>query len=123
VASAEHYLGDLLLTTSRPQDAEAVFMAAMNRSKRANEPEWRAARSASGLGEALYRQGRAREAEPYLVNSYRALSTDKNADATAQATARERVVRFYTDRGQGDKLQALIEETRAGTSSAAGRTN
>jgi serine/threonine protein kinase/TolA-binding protein len=123
VASAEHYLGDLLLKTNQLKDAEAVFMAAMNRSKRASEPEWRAARSASGLGEALYRQGRARDAEPYLVNSYRALSSDRNADATAQATARERVVRFYTDRGQGDKLQVLVEEARAGTSSAAGRTN
>ena len=95
----------------------------MNRSKHANEPQWRAARSASGLGEALYRQGRAGEAEPYLVNSYRTLSADKAADAGTQATARERVVRFYTDRGQADKLQALIEATRPGTSTAASRAD
>jgi eukaryotic-like serine/threonine-protein kinase len=123
MASAEHYLGEALLRSNRLKDAEAVFMAAMNRSRRANEPEWRAARSASGLGEALYRQGRARDAEPYLVNSYRTLISDQNADPTAQAAARERVVRFYTDRRQGEKLQALIEETRAGTSSSANRTN
>ena len=90
-------------------------MGAMNRSR--STPMSRsgaAARSASGLGEALYRQGRAREAEPFLVNSYRTLTADPNADAGAQAAARERIARFYTDRRQGDKLQALIEETRAG---------
>lgn len=122
VAAAEHYFGEVLLRTNRLQDAEAEFMAAMNRSRRANEPAWRAARSASGLGEVLYRQGRARDAESYLVSSYRTLSADRNADANAQATARERVVRFYTDRRQADKLQALIDETRPGTSSAASRT-
>jgi serine/threonine protein kinase len=122
-ASAEYYLGEVLLRSNRPKDAEAVFMGAMNRSRHANEAEWRAARSASGLGEALYRQGRAGEAEPYLVNSYRTLSTDRNADANAQAAARERVVRFYTDRGQAGKLHALIEETRPETSSAAARSD
>jgi tetratricopeptide (TPR) repeat protein len=123
VASAEHYLGEALLQSNRLKDAEAVFMSAMNRSRRANEPEWRAARSASGLGEALYRQGRALEAEPYLVNRYRTLSADRNADARAQATARERVVRFYTDRGQPQKLHALTEESNPEASSAAARTN
>jgi eukaryotic-like serine/threonine-protein kinase len=122
-ASAEHYLGEALLRSNRPKDAEAVFMSAMNRSRRANEPEWRTARSASGLGEALYRQGRAREAEPYLVNSYRTLSADRNADAKAQATARERVVAFYTDRGQIQKLRALTEEAAPETSSAAARSD
>jgi eukaryotic-like serine/threonine-protein kinase len=123
MASAEHYLGEVLLRTNRLKDAEAVFMAAMNRSRRANEPEWRAARSASGLGEALYRQGRAGDAEPHLVNSYRTLSADKNADAGSQAAARERVARFYTDRGQVEKLHALSQEARSGTSTAASRTD
>ena len=123
VAAAEQYLGEVMLKTGRPKDAEATFMAAMQRSKRANEPQWRIARAASGLGEALYRQGRARDAETYLVSSYRTLSTDDTADENAQAAARERVVRFYTDRGEPGKLQALIEDTRPGTSSAASRTN
>ena len=123
IAAAEHYLGDVLLRTNRPKDAEAVFMSAMNRSKRANEPEWRVARSASGLGEALYRQGRARDAEPFLVNSYRTLSAEKNADAGAQATARERVARFYTERGQVQKLHALTQEMRSNGSSAASRSD
>ncbi len=121
VAAAEQFLGEVMLQTGRPKDAEANFMAAMQRSKRANEPEWRVARSASGLGEALYRQGRARDAETYLVSSYRTLSTDSAADANAQVAARERLVRFYTDRGEPEKLQALIEESRPGTSSAASR--
>jgi serine/threonine protein kinase len=123
VASAEHHLGNALLKTNQLKDAESVFTAAMNRSRRANEPEWRAARSASGLGEALYRQGRAREAEPFLVNSYRTLMADHGADANTQEVARERIVRFYTERGQVDKLQALTEETRSGASTAASRTD
>jgi eukaryotic-like serine/threonine-protein kinase len=95
----------------------------MNRWKRSEGPQWRAARSASGLGEALYLQGRVREAETFLVNSYRTLTVDENADESARVAARERVVRFYTDRGQTGKLQALIDETRAGNSSAASRTD
>ena len=122
-AAAEHYLGEVMLRTNRLTDAEASFTAAMNRSKRANEPAWRAARSASGLGETLYREGRARDAEPYLVNSYHTLIADEHADANAQATARERLVRFYTSRGQADKLHALIDETRADSSAAANRPN
>ncbi|HXS89852.1 MAG TPA: tetratricopeptide repeat protein [Steroidobacteraceae bacterium] len=110
-ASAEHFLGEVLLRSKRLKEAEAVFTTAMNRSRRANEPTWRAARSASGLGEALYRQGRASEGEQYLVNSSRTLSADRNADASAKATARERVVRFYTERGQSDELQALTNGT------------
>jgi tetratricopeptide (TPR) repeat protein len=124
IASAQHHLGEVLLQTNRLKDAEVVFMEAMNRSKHAKEPEWRAARSASGLGEALYRQGRTKDAETYLVNSYRTLTADRNADPNAQAVARQRVERFFTDRGQPERLQALIEETlRPGTSSAASRTN
>jgi hypothetical protein len=102
----------VLLQTNRPKDAEPVFMTAMNRSKHANEPEWRQARSASGLGEALYRQGRTKDAETYLVSSYRTLSADRNADANSQAIARQRLERFFTDRGQPERLQALIDETR-----------
>jgi eukaryotic-like serine/threonine-protein kinase len=111
VASAEHLLGEVLLQTSRPVDAEAMFTAAMNRWKRTSAPGWRSARAASGLGEALYRQGRAREAERYLVESYRALAGDEHADREGRTQARERVARFYTDRGQRDKLEALMLTT------------
>jgi hypothetical protein len=57
------------------------------------------------------------------VNSYHTLIADEHADANAQATARERLVRFYTSRGQADKLHALIDETRADSSAAANRPN
>ena len=78
------------------------------------------ARVASGpLGQRSGRNAVSRgprsQAEPYLVNSYRTLIADKNAPMRGQATARERLVRFYTDRGQSDKLHALIDETRPGT--------
>jgi eukaryotic-like serine/threonine-protein kinase len=123
VASAEHWLGEVMLRTRRPKDAEALFISAMNRWRRSDGPQWRAARSASGLGEALYLQGRAQEAETLLVSSYRTLTADEKADEGAQATARERVVRFYTDRGQQQKLHALVEESPSGSSAAANRTN
>jgi tetratricopeptide (TPR) repeat protein len=121
MASAEYYLGVALLATHRPKDAEQYFTAAMNRAKRASEPDWRVARAASGLGEALYRQGRAGEAESYLVNSYRTVSTNPSADANTQAVVHDRVVRFYTERKQLDRLQALMETTQEGRMSGGNR--
>jgi serine/threonine protein kinase/tetratricopeptide (TPR) repeat protein len=118
IASAEYHLGVTLLATHRPSDAEQYFRAAMNRAKRAGEPEWRVGRAASGLGEALYRQGRAGEAESYFVNSYRIVSTNPKADADTQAVVRARVVRFYTERRQPEMLQALMDRTQRGSSAA-----
>ncbi|HKQ15189.1 MAG TPA: tetratricopeptide repeat protein [Steroidobacteraceae bacterium] len=111
IASAEYWLGVVLLARQRPQDAEAYFQAAMSRSKRNADPEWRVGRASSGLGAALYAQGRAHDAESYLVNGYRVLSTSEAADARALERARDWIVRFYTERGQPDKLQALINGT------------
>jgi eukaryotic-like serine/threonine-protein kinase len=110
-AAAEYFLGISLLATHRPKDAERYFRAAMSRSKRIGDPRWRVARAASGLGEALYAQGRAREAESYLVNSYGIVSSSQNADVRTQEVVRDRVVRFYTERGQPDRLQALTNGT------------
>jgi eukaryotic-like serine/threonine-protein kinase len=113
IAWSEHILGEVLLATNRLQDAEATLRASMNRWKRVNSSEWRSARSASALGEALYRQGRARAAEPYLVDSYRVLAADRSSDRDAVAKARERVVRFYTDRGQAEKLETALAASGA----------
>jgi eukaryotic-like serine/threonine-protein kinase len=122
VAAAEHWLGEVMLRTRRPKNAEAFFTAAMHRWQRSDSLEWRVARSVSGLGEALYLQGRASEAETLLVDSYRSLMADKNGEASARAAAHERVVRFYTERGEQQKLRGLVEETRWRVSSA-GPTN
>ncbi len=113
VGSSQNHLGEVMLATNRPTEAEALFRAAIGITQSANEPKWRTARSASGLGEALYRQGRADEAEAYLVDSYRLLAAEPKADEIARIAARERVVRFYTERGQPDRLQALLSTTRA----------
>src|SRR4029453_9375698 len=59
VASSEYLLGEVLLATHRLHDAEAVLTASRNRWLRSYAPEWRAGRSASALGEVLYREGRA----------------------------------------------------------------
>ncbi|RPH48762.1 MAG: tetratricopeptide repeat protein, partial [Lysobacterales bacterium] len=112
VASSEHLLGEVLLATNRMTDAEAVLTAAMNRWKRTNAPAWRSARSASALGEVLYRQGRSIEAERYLVESYRTLVTEQGADRESRVKARERITNFYTDRGQRQKLEELLAISR-----------
>jgi hypothetical protein len=82
------------LSTQRLSEAEAVLAASMNRWKRAGAPPWRAARSASALGEALYRQGRTHEAEKYLSESFQELAADSTADTPAREKARERFERY-----------------------------
>lgn len=94
IASAEYLLGEVLLSSKRPSDAEAVLASSMNRWTRAGAPPWRAMRSASALGEALYRLGHTLEAEKYLTESFRELSTDTAADADAKVKARERFARY-----------------------------
>jgi serine/threonine protein kinase len=111
VATAEYVLGEVLLATHRLSDAEAMLTASMNRWKRTSAPLWRSARSASALGETLYREGHIKEAEKYLVQSFRDLTADSGADVETRRKARERVAHFYTDRGQSEKLQELMLAT------------
>ena len=94
IAAAEYFLGEVLLATNRLTEAEAVLVSSMQRWKRSGAPNWRALRSASALGEALYRQGRKWEAEKYLSESFRELSADATADPTAKDRARQRSMRF-----------------------------
>jgi eukaryotic-like serine/threonine-protein kinase len=114
VASAEHYLGEALLAQSKYREAEIVLTAATERWKRSGAPAWRAARSASALGEALNGLGRTDEAEQYLVDSYRELNSDPGADRDSKRIARERVSKFYTSTGQRQKLNTLLEEGGGG---------
>lgn len=115
VASAEHHLGELMLATHRPADAEALLTAAMNRWQRTGAPESRVARSASALGEALFRLNRPREAEKYLENSYRTLVSSQGSSDEDTKTARKRLEGFYSASGETQKLEAL---TVAGGNSA-----
>jgi len=94
VASAEYFLGEVLLATNRLSEAEVALTASMNRWKRSGAPPWRATRSASALGEALYRLGRTQEGQGYLSESFHKLAADTTADADAREKARERFVRF-----------------------------
>lgn len=111
VAASEHVLGEVLLARGEPGAAEAVLTAAMNRWSRTKAPAWRIARSESALGEAVYRQGRAADAERYLSESYRVLASDDKADREARVKAQERITRFYTDRGERRKLEELMLAT------------
>ena len=116
VASAEHYLGEALLAQNKFREAEVVLTAATERWKRSGAPEWRSARSASALGEALNGLGRTDEAERYLVDSYRELSSDPGADHDTKRIARDRVSKFYTALGQREKLNTLLLQTGGGGS-------
>ncbi len=111
VAAAEYVLGEVLLNTDRLADAQAVLTASMNRWRRSDAPAWRAARSASALGEALYREGRAQEAEKYLLLGFRDLNTENGADKATRDRARERIRRFYADRGEHQKMRELLLTT------------
>ena len=113
VASAEHYLGEALSARGQLADAEALFTAAKNRWKRTGAPQWRSARSASALGEVLYREGRHREAEDQLVASYQILATSSGVDRETREAARARVVRFYVETNQRQKLEALLGDSAA----------
>lgn len=108
VASSEYLLGEVLLATNRLSEAETVLTASMNRWRRTNSAEWRSARSACALGEVLSRQGRALEAERYLIDSYHTLATADNADREAVEKSRERLTRFYMDTRQSEKLQQIL---------------
>lgn len=111
VASSEHMLGELMLNTRRLKDAEALLSASMHRWRRTKASSTRVARSASALGETLYRMGRAEEAEHYLVDGYTVLAADETASSEERIKARERLSRFYTDRGEHQKLQQLMLAT------------
>jgi tetratricopeptide (TPR) repeat protein len=113
VASTEYYYGEALLGSQRLTDAEAVLMASMNRWKRSDAPAWRSARSRNALGEAVVRQGRTKEGEQILVETFRALASDSGADKEAQSIARDRLERFYVSHGQRAKFDALLQEQNA----------
>ncbi|MET0497543.1 MAG: tetratricopeptide repeat protein [Steroidobacteraceae bacterium] len=107
IAASEYVLGEVLLATKRLPDAEAMLLASMNRWKRTDSSAWRAARSASALGEVLYGEKRFDEAEKFLIEGYRGLGPESGADSDTKRKARERITRFYTDRGQRNKLDEL----------------
>jgi tetratricopeptide (TPR) repeat protein len=123
VAASEYVLGQIYLRTNRLSEAEAVLTASMNRWKRTDAQAWRSARSASALGEALYRQGRSREAERYLRESFQVLAADPTADRETRVKAQERVTRYYLDHGQRDKLEQLMLAATRDAKTAAPRAN
>lgn len=110
IASAEHYLGEAQLAAGKLAEAEATLTSAMDRWKRTDAPAWRAARSASALGEVLYREGRKQDAQRYLLSSWRTLVGDVGVDAETMDKARARITRLYTDQDKVRELQAMLNE-------------
>jgi serine/threonine protein kinase/tetratricopeptide (TPR) repeat protein len=123
VASAEYLIGEILLATNRLTDAEAMLTASMNRWKRSDAPTWRAARSASALGEVLHRAGRVDFAEKYLLEGYTQLSVANGVDHQTRIKARERLARYYLDTGQREKLRELQLAVSQDLSPTAARPN
>ena len=108
VASSEYFLGQVLMREGQLSDAEATLTASMNRWKRTDAAQWRMFRSQSALGEVLFRERKYKEAEHYLSQSYQALASDPKADRNAREEAQQRIIRFYQERGETQKLNALI---------------
>jgi eukaryotic-like serine/threonine-protein kinase len=100
VAAAEHLLGETLLAQRRFAEAETVLTASRSRWQRTNAPPWRAARTESALGEAVFRQQRADQAEQLLLEGYRGVAHDPSASAEARERTRERLTRFYRETGR-----------------------
>jgi tetratricopeptide (TPR) repeat protein len=113
IASAEYFLGKVYLATARPAEAESVLRTSMERWQRSGAPSWRATRSASALGEALYRLGRTTEGRQYVTASAVALSRDPKAEKRAIDEARARVAR-YVDKtpAQQDSITRLVSGER-----------
>jgi len=107
VASGEYLMGEIWLATNRLSDAEAMLTASMNRWKRTDAPSWRAARSASALGEVLHREGRNADAEKYLLEGFKELMAGNGVDHQTRTKARERIAHYYLDTGQREKFNEL----------------
>jgi serine/threonine protein kinase len=123
VAAGEYVMGEIMLAMNRLPDAEAMLTASMNRWTRTDAPSWRAARSASALGETLHRQGRKTEAEKYLLEGYRGLTAGNGIDQQTRTKARERVARYYIDTNQRQKLNELQLAVSHEVSPSAARPN
>lgn len=123
VAAGEYVIGEVLLAKNQFADAEAMLIASMHRWKRSNAPAWRAARSASALGQALYRQGRSAEAEKYLLDGYRELAIGHGVDQQSKIRARDRIAHFYVDTDQREKLNELHLATTVDPSAPVARPN
>jgi serine/threonine protein kinase/tetratricopeptide (TPR) repeat protein len=94
IASAEYFLGEVLLAKRQLKEAEVVLTASLDRWKRSGAPSWRAMRSASALGEVLYREGRTLEGTRLLSDSFHQLVADPNAETAAKDKASARVARY-----------------------------
>ncbi len=109
IASAEYLLGEVYLATARPAEAEAVLRASMERWKRTDAAAWRVARSASALGEALYRLGRTTDGRRYMTESAHDLAGDPKAEKPVTDEARARVARYVDkDSSHQNSVSRLI---------------
>ena len=104
LASAEYLLGEVFLATNRLREAEEVLADSVARWRHSGAPSWRAARSASALGEALFRQGRIRNAEAMLLESNRVLSDAPGADVDARIRASRRVSLLLRPSGHAPRI-------------------
>jgi serine/threonine protein kinase len=110
IASAEHYLGEVLLAQNKYREAERRLRSAIDRWKQGEAPAWRSARSENLLGQVLHELKQDHEAEHHLVESFRVLMANAGVDEETKQVARERVHRFFEETEQTEKFAALLVE-------------
>ena len=107
IASAEHFLAEVLLAQKRVPDAIVQLETVLARLQRAQAAPWRIARSENTLGAALLLAGKPEQALPYLEKSMAVLSTSEVVSVSALRLARERLQSFSGSQGSYANLHAV----------------
>ncbi len=97
------HLASVLLIEKRIAEAEVHAREAASIFHSQQIPTWRAADADSLLGGTLAAQGKFKEAEPLLCQSYSTLQKDQGDGAKHAAEARQRIVDLYTAWGKPEK--------------------
>ena len=122
IAAAYHWQGEVLLGAGEYREAQEALENAIGRWDGSDASAWRIARSQSALGEALVRQGKLTEGEQLMVQSYKVLVQDKDADPLAVHRARDRLRDHLVKRGDRAKLKSVLGiETRPPPRGSTGR--
>ncbi len=103
-------LGRNLVEQGRWPEAEPLLRESIAIRTRAFPDDWRRFESLSLLGAAVAGQGRFAEAEPMVVEGYEGMKARESLMAVPQrpllVEAAARLVRFYEDRGEPDRIAA-----------------
>jgi tetratricopeptide (TPR) repeat protein len=91
IASAKHWLGEILLKENNPLEAKGVLETALIAWNRSKSAPWLAARTESALGEALLATGHGVEGLRHLKIAYAVLRQARGTDDVDTQTALARM--------------------------------